>query len=443
MSQAPNAEKKQDGSIFDWFFRSEVSGSIVLLVATIAALIWANSPWAQTYFDLAHVKIKLSWGDSGFAMSLQHWINDGLMVIFFFVVGLEIKREMVVGRLSSFDLAKLPVMAALGGMVAPALIYFFLNSTGPAARGWGVPMATDIAFALGILALFGKRVPIGLKVFLTALAIADDLGAVMVIAIFYTENIQWIALVAAAALMVAIWMANRARVRRPGVYIILAVGVWAGVLASGVHATVAGILVAMLVPVRSLIDPDHFLKIVDDKIGNLKRAELTRQSLIDDHEQYDHLEQLYHTVDDMAPPGLRLEHHLHPIQAFFILPLFAFFNAGVAITSGMLVFPPDSVTLGIILGLFIGKQVGVFVFSWMAVKFIGGTLPSGVTWPQVYGAGCLAGVGFTMSLFISELAYVEASMLADAKFGILLGSLFSGVIGYIVLSRAMPGKAAD
>jgi NhaA family Na+:H+ antiporter len=443
MSQPQATDQKQSKSIFEWFFHSEVSGSLVLLAATIVALIWANSPWAQSYFDLAHTKIKLSWGAANFGMSLQHWINDGLMVIFFFVVGLEIKRELLVGRLSSFDRAKLPVMAALGGMIVPALIYFLINPSGPESRGWGVPMATDIAFALGILALFGKRAPLGLKVFLTALAIADDLGAVTVIALFYTEEIRWVGLIVAAGFMVAIWLANRANLRRPGLYIILAVGVWAGVLASGVHATVAGIFVAMLVPVRSLIDPERFLQIADQKIKRLRASKLTQESMIDDTEQYDHLEELYHTVDDMGPPGLRLEHHLHPIQAFIILPLFAFFNAGVAITSEMLAIPPAPVTLGIILGLFVGKMVGVFLFSWLAVKLVGGALPAGVTWPQIYGAGLLAGVGFTMSLFVSELAYTDALLMSEAKFGILIGSLISGVVGYLILSRFLPQKPQE
>jgi NhaA family Na+:H+ antiporter len=247
----------------------------------------------------------------------------------------------------------------------------------------------------------------------------------MVIALFYTEQIRWIALLVAGVFMVLIVLLGRTKIRRPGFFIILAIGVWAGVFASGVHATVAGILVAMLIPVRSQIDPKTFLRVADEKLHQLRESELTDVSMISSTAQYDQLEELHHTVDDMGPPGLKLEHHLHPIQAFFILPLFAFFNAGVAITAEMLRMPPAPVTLGIIIGLFVGKQIGIFLFSWLAVKTGRAALPDG-------------GVGSTMSLFISELAFLDADMISDAKLGILVGSLLSGVVGYLILSRTLP-----
>ena len=248
--------QKSENGMFQRFFRSEVSGSIVLLVSTIVALIWANSPWSDVYFQIAHTKIGINWGDLQFSMSLEHWIADGLMVIFFFVVGLEIKRELVVGQLSSMQKAVLPVAAALGGMIFPALIYSIFNLSGDASSGWGIPMATDIAFALGILAMFGSRAPLELKIFLTALAIADDLGAVLVIAIFYTEKIVFGGLIAMVIFMILILAANRFGVRQMWIYLLLAVGAWAGVMVSGVHATVAGVLVAMLVPVKAKIEPE-------------------------------------------------------------------------------------------------------------------------------------------------------------------------------------------
>ena len=425
--------------MFQRFVHSEVSGSVVLLAATILALVWANSPWAASYFELQHTYIGVSWGEATFKLSLQHWINDGLMVLFFFVVGLEIKRELVVGQLSSARKAFGPVAAAVGGMVVPAALYLVFNAGTDAARGWGVPMATDIAFALGILALFGSRAPISLKVFLTALAIADDIGAVLVIALFYTEEVRLGALLAALILLGLLAAANRAHFRRPVIYILLGIGVWAGVFASGVHATVAGILVAFAVPVRARIEPREFLERMRRAardLDGLREDELTRESMLLEPSQLEWLDDAHHATGDMIPSGIALEHLLHPVQAFFILPLFALFNAGVGLNAEMLAFPPDPVTIGIIFGLFFGKQIGVMSFTWLAVKSGRGWLPEGVSWPMIYGASCLAGVGFTMSLFISELAFKGMSI-NEAKIGILAGSLLSGIWGYIVLSRAL------
>jgi NhaA family Na+:H+ antiporter len=416
--------------MFERFVHSEVSGSAVLLLATLAALVWANSPAAGSYFALAHTRIGVSWGESTFALSLQHWVNDALMAIFFFVVGLEIKREVVVGQLSSFRRAVLPGMAALGGMLVPAALYALLNAGGEGGRGWGIPMATDIAFALGVLALLGGRVPLGLKVFLTALAIADDLGAVLVIALFYTARIRGSALAVAAVFLALLFLANLLRVRRSELYVVLALGVWVGVFASGVHATVAGILVALLVPVRARRDPEAFLATAEARVAELREAGLTPESMLARRSQLDAIVDLHEAAGDMRPPGLTLEEELHPIVALLILPLFAFFNAGVAVGEGRLA---GGVGLGIVLGLVVGKQVGITLFGWIAVRSGWAALPDGVTWGQIYGGACLAGIGFTMSLFVSELAFGPGALLDEAKLGVLLASLVSAAWGFVFL----------
>jgi len=422
---------------FEWFVHSEVTGSILLLACTVLALVWANSPWADSYFDLLHTYVGLSWGDASFKLSLHHWINDGLMVIFFFVVGLEVKRELVVGELSSFDKASLPVAAAIGGMVVPALLFTVLNMGGKGASGWGIPMATDIAFALGVLAIFGARVPLGLKIFLTALAIADDLGAVAVIAIFYTESINVVALMAAGLLLVLLFIGVRARARR-GVLYLLIIGVWLAVFSSGVHATVAGILVAMIIPVRPRVDPRRFIDETEARLERITQEERSNLCLISNREQLEVVQRVHLGAEDALPTGLMLEHYLHPIQVWFILPLFALANAGVAIGGDLLAVLANPLALGVIVGLVVGKPLGISLLSWLAVKSGRGALPEGVTWGQVAGAGCLAGIGFTMSLFISDLAFNDEALIATAKIGILAASLTSGVLGYFLLARSLP-----
>ncbi|HKA62225.1 MAG TPA: Na+/H+ antiporter NhaA [Methylomirabilota bacterium] len=425
-------------TVLDWFIHSEVAGSVILLVCTVAALLWANSPWADAYHHLAHTKISITVGSSVFALSLQHWINDGLMVVFFFVVGLEIKRELSVGHLASVRRATLPVAAAVGGMVLPALLYASLNAGGPGARGWGVPMATDIAFALGIMALLGPRVSMALKVFLTALAIADDLGAVLVIALFYTERIRWEALVVGAVLLAVLALVIRRDVRRPIVYAVLFVGIWVAIFKSGIHATVAGILIAMLVPVRPRLAASEFLARASAGLEALRASDLTRESVLSNQAQLDALVLLDDAATDMRPPGLTLERFLHPLQAFLILPLFAFFNAGVSLGGRGLAVLAEPVTLGVIVGLVVGKVVGVALLGWLAVRAGRAALPEGITWSQIAGVGLLAGVGFTMSLFVSELAFGAGALLDAAKLGILIASLTAGVCGYLVLRAALP-----
>ena len=426
--------------IFTRFTHSQSFGSALLLAATVAALLLANSRWAEIYFGLLHTKVGFSWGDATFALSVQHWINDLLMVVFFFVVGLEIKRELVAGQLSSVKKAAVPVVAAVGGMVVPALLYAWFNPSGEAAAGWGIPMATDIAFALGVLAIFGARVPVGLKVFLTALAIVDDLGAVLVIALFYSQGINWPALAVAGGFLAAIAVANRARVGHPVVYVGLALGVWAGVLASGVHATVAGVLVAMLVPVRSRLNPREFLDLTEDHLSRLRTARLTADSVIEDRWQLNAISELRRMASEMRPPGLALEETFHGFVAFAILPLFAFFNAGVRVDAGFTHALTDPVGIGVIVGLVLGKMLGITLFTAAAVATGQAERPEGVSWSQIYGGSCLAGIGFTMSMFVTQLAFSTPENLARAKVGILAASVAAAMLGAIVLHLRLPPK---
>jgi NhaA family Na+:H+ antiporter len=431
------AEGAARGGAFARFFRSEASGSVLLLAATVLALVWANSPWANAYQSLLHAEAGASWAGVPHTLSLQHWVNDGLMVLFFFVVGLEIKRELVIGQLSSLRGALLPVAAALGGMLVPAGLYLLLNHGGPGARGWGVPMATDIAFALGVLALLGPRVPVGLKVFLTALAIADDLGAVLVIALFYTQELDLSALGLAGALLAVAFLMSRLGVRRLAVYLPVVVGVWLATRASGVHATVAGILVAMAVPVRGRLEPGRFLEIARDRLSELESAGLTRDSPVRDRRQLETVVDLRDAADRFMPPGLAFEHALHPVTAWFVLPLFALFNAGVALDGGLSATLSSPVSLGILLGLFLGKQLGVWLACWLAVKTGRAELPAGVTFSHIWGASVLAGIGFTMSIFVAGLAFPDEALLGAAKLGILVASTLAGVAGYLALRIAL------
>ena len=441
-AQATSSDEKGKGGFFAEFLHSEVSGSLVLMACTVLALAWANSPWSESYFDLAYTYVGFSFGEATFKLSFQHWINDGLMALFFFVVGLEVKRELVVGELSSFRKAALPVSAAIGGMVVPALCYVLLNVGGEGISGWGVPMATDIAFALGILALLGSRAPLSMKVFLTALAIADDLGAILVIALFYTESISLGALGTAAAFLAAIWIAGRQGVRAVWVYVLLALGAWAAVLASGIHATIAGIAVAMFVPVRASLSPEAFFDRTRKRLDQLEAGELTEDSMIHSQHEMEALDDLYLAVEDMRPPGLALEHLLHPVQAFFVLPLFALFNAGVKLDGEVIREAANPISLGIVLGLVVGKPLGALLFSWLAVKSGQAALPDGVRWPHIIALGSLAGVGFTMSIFISGLAFSDVMHVSWSKVAILGASLLSGLTGYLLLRATLP-KAGE
>jgi NhaA family Na+:H+ antiporter len=345
---------------------------------------------------------------------------------------------LVVGELSSFDRAALPVAAAVGGMVIPAVFFVVLNVGGEGARGWGIPMATDIAFALGVLAMFGTRAPLGLKVFLTALAIADDLGAVAVIALFYTEQINFTALIVAGVLLAALFAAIGARIKKLGILLPMIIGVWLAVFASGVHATVAGIFVAMVIPVKPRAKVAEFVAKTEDFLHHIGVAETTEDMLVADKHHLRAVENVRERAAEILPSGLVLEHIFHPVQVWFILPLFALANAGVAIGGDLMTVLASPLALGIVVGLVVGKPVGIGFLSWLAVKSGRGALPEGVNWGQIVGAGCLAGIGFTMSLFITDLAFDNETLIANAKVGILAASLTSGILGYIILSRSLP-----
>jgi NhaA family Na+:H+ antiporter len=426
--------------LFDRFLHSQSSSSIVLILATLTAVIWANSPWADLYQKLSHLDIGTWFNGQQYHLSLDHWVKDGLMAIFFFVVGLEIKREILIGELSSIKKAMLPVMAALGGAIVPALIYFSFNPTGPAASGWGIPMATDIAFALGLLALFGKRVPIGLKVFLTALAIVDDLMAVLVIALFYTDRIDIPALITAAVLLAFLALLVRNRIRRPVCIFLLIFGVWLCVFLSGIHATIAGVLLAMVIPVKATIEPKQFFNILRQHKTWLKSSKVTRQSMVADKKQRQAIEEIYFAAERMIPVGIQLEEQLHPIQAFLILPLFALFAAGVVVDNNTLAAFPSTIGMGIIGGLLLGKPIGILGFSFLVIKSGLSELPTGVNWGQLLGVSLLGGIGFTMSIFISELAFIDAAIIADAKISIFIASIVAGILGYVVLQLVLPKK---
>jgi len=379
-------------------------------------------------------------GDLTIDESLLHWVNDGLMAIFFLVVGLEIKREVLVGELASPRQAGLPVAAAIGGAAVPALLYLAVNAGTAGSDGWGVPMATDIAFALGILALVGERAPIGLRIFLTALAIVDDLVAVLIIAVFYTGEIAWPALGVGGAILAGLVGLNLLHVRSPIAYAVLGSGLWIAFLQSGVHATLAGVLVALTIPARTRLDAVEFRE-----RGRALLAEFEQAAAPPDPEmtstQQAVVQELEATCEGVQTPLQRLEHALHPWVAFVIMPLFALANAGVVLDQDLGAALSNRVTVGIVVGLIIGKQAGILLAAWLAIRTNIASLPSGVAWRHLYGASWLAGIGFTMSLFITELAFTDEASIASAKIGILIASIVAGVAGWFLLRRSAPTAA--
>ncbi len=419
------------------FLRLEASSGILLMVMAVLALVFANTALSTTYFSTLEIPLKVGFGDFVIDKPLLLWINDGLMAIFFFLVGLEIKREVLVGELSSPKQAMLPIMGAIGGMVVPAGAYVLVTGGTPFVNGWGIPMATDIAFALGILALLGTRAPVALKIFLTALAIIDDLGAVMVIAIFYTSKINMVALAAGFGLFAVLALGNRLGVRKTRFYVILGIFLWLAFLKSGVHATIAGVLLALTVPARRRLDEVTFREKAQGFLSSMKVGEE------DDRENQEAVNALEILSKGAATPLARMEHALHGWVAFFIMPVFALANAGVDLRQ-VSIFEAltHPVALGIIAGLFIGKQVGVAIFSWVALKLNIAEMPKGVGWLQLYGVAVLTGVGFTMSLFIAGLSFGDPEVLDRAKTGILFASLIAGLMGYFMI-RLSPVASDD
>ena len=420
--------------MFQSFVRAEAAGGILLLACAVAALIWANSPFSDAYFHLWEIPFSIGIGEAALSLDLHHWINDGLMAVFFFVVGLEIKREMLIGELSSARKAALPVMAAVGGMIAPALLYLIPNAGTAGASGWGIAMATDIAFSLGVLALLGSRVPLAVKVFLTALAIADDLGAVLVIAVFYTESIFWTGLLAGGLLFALLIVMNRSGIAHPAFYAVVGIGLWLALLSSGIHATIAGVLLATTIPARRRIDAPAYADRIRAHLATFSAGSREGVSELTE-EQLDAVHAVEEASEHVQTPLLRLEHGLHPWVAFVIMPVFALANAGVAFTGDVASMFAHPVTIGVMLGLVLGKQLGVTLFAWLSVRLGLAVLPEGVTWRQIYGAAWLCGIGFTMSIFIAGLAFADPALLDFAKVGIFAASLISGLGGWLVLSR--------
>jgi Na+:H+ antiporter, NhaA family len=411
------------------FLETEIAGGIVLLVAAAIALAWANSPLRDGYHALWTTELSFQLGDWSLAKDLRHWINDGLMAIFFFVVGLEIKRELVKGELSDPRVAAFPVVAAAGGMVVPALLYAAVNAGGEAARGWGIPMATDIAFALGALALFGRGAPTSLRVFLLSLAIVDDIGAIVVIALFYTPDLDFLALAAAIGGLAVVGAMRALNVWWTPAYAAVAIAVWLATLLSGVHATIAGVALGLLVPVRAL-NPGAFHALFDRDAperldpSDVRAARLRAQASVSVAE--------------------RLAHDLHPWTGFVVVPLFALANAGVDLGGSSVVDAIRSpVALGIVLGLVVGKLAGITLFSWLAVRARVATLPMGFTWAQLGAVAAIAGIGFTVSLFITGLAFDDPQLVSDAKVGIVAASLLATVIGALGLRIAVRARPRD
>ncbi len=419
------------------FLHLEAAGGLLLLVCAVVALGIANSPLDDPWKDLLHQPLTLRLGGWSCEMGVAHLINDGLMAVFFLLVGLEIKRELLAGELAGWSKAALPVVAAVGGMLVPAGIYALANLGGSGIHGWGIPMATDIAFAVGIMGLLGDRVPLGLKVFLVALAIVDDLGAIVVIAAFYSNGLDSGALLQGLIPFGLLLAANRIGIRNLGIYLAIGVWLWTCVLASGIHATIAGVLLAITIPTRTDLDGGHFLErmreILSGQTGDVERLPAV-------------LEEINAASHAVEAPSQRLERILHPWVMFVVMPVFALANAGVTLVGdqagdlGAAALSP--VAWGVALGLLLGKPLGIFAATWLAVRLGLGALPGGTTWRQILGAGALGGIGFTMSLFIAQLGVgTDAALLIAAKLGIFAGSIAAGIIGYLLLARRTPPRA--
>lgn len=440
MQQIPRSTIEKIIAPVHRFINLEYTGGIVLCCSVLVAIIWANSSLADAYHHLWEINFSI--GFAGFTLNhpLHIWINDGLMALFFFVIGLELKREFMDGELSTLQKASLPMMAALGGMLVPALIYWFMNRGTTASHGWGIPMATDIAFALALLSMAGKHIPPSVKVFLSALAVADDLGAVLVIAFFYTENLNFIPLAFAAGLLIILFAGNRLGIRAVAFYLIIGLGVWAGFLLSGVHATIAGVLVAFTIPAVRKIDEKLFS-------SNLRRLSDEFEKDIPSSGTFTTAHQ-HHTIEEVKTLALaaetplqKIEHALHPWVAFLIMPLFALANAGIIIGSDFFTAIQNPVSFGVILGLIAGKFVGILVFTWLMVASGLSRLPENAEWKHITGLALLAGVGFTMSLFISNLAFQEPEYIEQAKYGILLASIIAGTLGLTMLKLTVKPKS--
>ncbi len=422
---------------FQRFFQLEASSGVLLIIAAAIAMIWANTAMSDSYQRFVNWGLTIQIGHV-FELSkpLIFWVNDGLMAIFFFVVGLEIKREILVGELSSFRQAALPIFAAIGGMVIPALLFVVLQGENPGAEGWGIPMATDIAFSLGILSLLGKRVPLSLKVFLAAFAIVDDLGAVLVIAAFYSESIDWNYILIALALFGGLAVAIRVGVRNRIVSLVVGGFVWYYVYKSGLHPTIAGVMLAFIVPVRRTIEIGVFNQVMKENMAPFGDAESEKKLLLK-KDQLHALDNIKTYVDMVNSPLQNMEHKMHGITSYFVMPVFALANAGVLISAAAGEPVINSLSINVALALIVGKICGIIAFTWLGIKLKITELPEGTRWVHMLGLGFLGGIGFTMSMFIANLAYQDEGMLNHAKIGILIGSLLAGVCGYLILRATL------
>lgn len=422
---------KKVATPFEHFIHAQTTTGVILMFMTILALILANSPLAENYAHFFHTKVDLDVGTWELSHTIHHWINDGLMAIFFFIIGLEIKREISVGELSNIKVALLPILAAIGGMVFPALIYLGINSGTAGANGWGIPMATDIAFAISALVLLGKRVSPALVTFLVALAIVDDLGAVMVIALFYTEQIHMVPLMLAGASFLILVLFNRFGIHMILPYFIVGLFLWFFMLESGVHATIAGVIAALAIPSRPKLSAVGFRKNAKKLLDEYDSYPIDSKHGMNERQKAILLK-LESNINDIGTPAARLESDLHLPVALFVIPLFALANAGIAIDFGSIgttILEP--VSMGIIGGLILGKVLGIFGISWLAIKLKIATLPQGSSMSQIFGVAFLGGIGFTMSIFVADLAFINSQeLIFQAKVGILAASLFAGLFGY-------------
>jgi len=419
---------------FEHFLHAQTTTGKILMLMTVLALILANTPLTENYEHFFHTKIDFNVGSWKLSYTIHHWINDGLMTLFFFLIGLEIKREILVGELSNIKVAILPILAAIGGMAVPAFIYFGINMDGPGANGWGIPMATDIAFAISALILLGKRVPIALVTFLVALAIVDDLGAVLVIAVFYTDQIHLVPLALSGATFLILVIFNRVGIHMILPYFVIGIFMWFFMLESGVHATIAGVIAAMAIPSKPKRSPLNFVEDIKKLLTEYDKRPVCENYML--HEQQKAiLINMQDKIDAIGSPASRLEHGLHLPVALIVIPLFALANAGIAIDFnyiGNVIVEP--VSIGIILGLILGKVLGIFGVSWLAIKLKIAKLPSQSSMSQIFGVSFLGGIGFTMSIFVADLAFLNSpELILQAKIGILSASLFAGSFGFIWL----------
>ena len=420
---------------FEEFIHRQTTSGLLLMGTAILALVLANSGFSGIYQHWVHTPMGINIGGWGIEKTLHHWVNDGLMALFFFVVGLELKREILVGELAVPRQAALPIVAAVGGMVMPALIYFAINPDGDAARGWGIPMATDIAFAIGALALLAGRVPKALITFLVALAIVDDLGAVVVIALFYTDQLVWEALFMAAGVLGMLIVLNRAGIRQPLPYFLLGILLWFALLKSGVHATLAGVLTAFTIPARPKFNPARFSELVKELMARFDASHQRDKNIMTNDDLRAVVQTLENGVHKVETPSQRLEHSMHMPVAFLVIPIFAFINAGIPLDfSAMSNTLNHPVTMGVVLGLVLGKFIGIPGACWLALKLGFGQLPAKTRFSQIAGVALLAGIGFTMSIFIADLGFADQpEYLLMAKTGILIASLLAGMGGFLWL----------